>query len=144
MFSQLQVELVLYYPNCLYKDAANIELFSKLADHTDDHWFWAMAVLNGTKIKLSEPYYDKLEFIPETQEGGLSVLNCLGGNNDMCMEKIITYYPNILDKLNKNFYQSFSQRIFSVKKEYIENFKIKIITILGIKIKFKRNLYDKN
>ena len=135
---------VLYYPNCLYKDATNIELFSELAEYTDDHWFWAMAVINGTKIKLSEPYFDKLKFIRETQEEGLSVFNCTGGNNDVSMEKIITHYPCILNKLNKSFYQSFSQRIFSVKKEYIENFKIKIITILGIKIQFKRNLYDKN
>lgn len=45
---------VLYPPGVLANDACDEAMFKKLAPLADDLWFWAMAVLNGRKIKLAE------------------------------------------------------------------------------------------
>ena len=45
---------VLYPPHCLDPEVFNEQVFMELAKTCDDHWFWAMAVLNGTKIKIVE------------------------------------------------------------------------------------------
>ena len=45
---------VLYPPHCLAAEVFNELAFMELATTCDDHWFWAMAVLNGTKIKIVE------------------------------------------------------------------------------------------
>ena len=43
---------VLYPPHCLDAEVFNEPTFMELAKTCDDHWFWAMAVLKGTKIKI--------------------------------------------------------------------------------------------
>lgn len=43
---------VLYPPHCLDAEVFNEQTFMELARTCDDHWFWAMAVLKGTKIKV--------------------------------------------------------------------------------------------
>lgn len=43
---------VLYPPHCLAAEVFNEQAFMELAKTCDDHWFWAMAVLKGTKIKI--------------------------------------------------------------------------------------------
>jgi hypothetical protein len=69
---------VLYFPNCFYKDILNEELFMKLAPTNDDIWFWLQAVLKGTKIRVvNNPQY-KLNYVPNTQNIGLSKINDLG------------------------------------------------------------------
>ena len=45
---------VLYPPNSLHKDVVEKKLFLRLCPHNDDVWFWAMAVMNGTKIRVAE------------------------------------------------------------------------------------------
>ena len=41
---------VLYPPSIFYKDVLNKQIFEELAPKADDVWFWAMAVMNNTKI----------------------------------------------------------------------------------------------
>ena len=43
---------VLYPPHCLSAEVFNEQVYIELAKTCDDHWFWAMAVLKGTKIKI--------------------------------------------------------------------------------------------
>jgi len=43
---------ILYPPKSFYKDVLNEQLFLKLSPTADDIWFWAMAVLNNTKINV--------------------------------------------------------------------------------------------
>ena len=50
----------------------------KLAPTNDDIWFWLQAVLKGTKIRVvNNPQY-KLNYVPNTQNIGLSKINDLG------------------------------------------------------------------
>jgi hypothetical protein len=43
---------VLYPPHCLHEDIFNVEQIKTLIPTHDDIYFWIMAVLNGTKVKL--------------------------------------------------------------------------------------------
>ena len=45
---------VLYPPHCLDPEVFNEQAFMELAKTCDDHWFWAMAVLKGTRVKIVE------------------------------------------------------------------------------------------
>lgn len=45
---------VLYPPHCLHSEVLDERVFMSIAKTCDDHWFWAMAVLKGTKIKIVE------------------------------------------------------------------------------------------
>ena len=41
---------VLYPPNSLNDNVTNYDLANELCPNADDIWFWAMAVLNKTKV----------------------------------------------------------------------------------------------
>lgn len=91
---------VLYPPHSLYKDITDIELFTKLAPKADDIWFWAMAVLNSTKIKVIKNNISDLTYInPERERGLTGELTLFSSNkkggNDTQMENILSHYPQI-------------------------------------------------
>ena len=75
---------VLYPPKSLHKDVFNTELFKKICPNEDDMWFWAMAVLNDTKINVVKNNLTKLVFNSESsQEFALSNSNVgLEGNTE--------------------------------------------------------------
>ena len=125
---------VLYPPNCFYKDILRKDLFMKLAPQADDIWFWAMCVLNNKKINVVTGG-QKLKYVEGTQETALCLSNVDEGKNDIQLNNIINYYPNLLKKLDKDngFYKNIFERIFSIKNEGVR----KVITIFGIKFKFK-------
>lgn len=95
---------VLFPPNSLYKDVLNEELFTQLAPKADDVWFWAMAVLNGTKIKVAKHNITKLKYLNPERERGLTneitlfATNKKGGNDEQ-IQKVVAHYPEILTKL---------------------------------------------
>jgi hypothetical protein len=60
---------VLYPPNSLYKDVANENLFTELSPTNDDIWFWMMAVLNDTRIKVVKHNISKPKEIKVTKDG---------------------------------------------------------------------------
>lgn len=62
---------VLYPPNALYQDVNNKELFTKLAPIGDDIWFWAMAVLQETKINLVENNITEMTYVDPKKELGI-------------------------------------------------------------------------
>lgn len=91
---------VLYPPKCLYKDITNKELFTKLAPHADDIWFWAMAIMNRTKIKVLKNNIAELTYVnPERERGLTGELTLFASNkkggNDIQLEKILEHYPQI-------------------------------------------------
>lgn len=59
---------VLYPPKVFYKDILKEELFMTLTPTNDDIWFWAMAILNGYKIKWVENGYQEMLYIEGSQE----------------------------------------------------------------------------
>lgn len=102
----------LYPPRSLYDDVLNEKLFMKLAPNGDDIWFWAMSVLNNTKIKIIEDGYNDIIYTNPKRE------LCIGeettlfqknkeGNN-LQLKNIIEYYPQIINKLNEESYPKIS------------------------------------
>jgi len=47
---------ILFPPKALHVDALDEELFERVKPESDDLWNWAMAVRNGTKIKIAAPF----------------------------------------------------------------------------------------
>lgn len=98
---------VLYPPNCLYKDVLNEDLFTELAPKADDVWFWAMAVLNGTKTYVPKKNIKSLAYVnPERERGLLDQITLFSSNrkggNDIQISKVIEHYPKILDIIQNN------------------------------------------
>lgn len=92
---------VLYPANSLYKDVLKRSVFEKLCPYADDVWFWAMAILNKTKIRNIKNGYNKLMYTNLSREKGLIAGDCLyqkniGNNyNDVQIENVINKYKNI-------------------------------------------------
>ncbi|MDR1168465.1 MAG: glycosyltransferase [Heliobacteriaceae bacterium] len=95
---------VLYPPKSLYKDADNIELFTSLSPREDDLWFWAMAVLQGTKITVVKDNIIHLMHVNPERERGLTGEITLfsknkNGGTDNQVRKVTAHYPEILNVL---------------------------------------------
>lgn len=96
---------VLYPPNCLYHEIHNTDLIKQTIPSQDDIWFWAMAILKGTKIKIVNGFSRSLLTIEDTQNYGLCKKNSssktgLSGNE--ALEIIIKQFPEILEILRKD------------------------------------------
>ncbi len=92
----------LYCPNALSELVFDESLFNKLCPSADDIWFWAMAVLNKTKITCVENPLDRLTYVNIAQEVGVLDKFTLwqynqNGHNDNQMSNIINYFPKILE-----------------------------------------------
>ena len=70
---------VLYPPDVFYDDVKNSSIFLKLCRHNDDVWFWAMARLKGTKIRIADNPIPKQTLINVERELNL--------NNEMTLYK---------------------------------------------------------
>lgn len=96
---------VLYPPKSLYKDVINSELFQELTPNADDIWFWAMAVMQGTKIKISENPHSKVTCVNPEREIGLYDESTLFfengdlGQNDIQLKNILNHYPKLIEIL---------------------------------------------
>lgn len=90
----------LYPPGSLYKDVICPEKFINILPYNDDVFFWAMAVMNKTKIDVIAP--DKtLHFVDEVQSCGLCHINREIGDNNT-YESILKCYPEIIEILGNN------------------------------------------
>ena len=138
---------ILYPPNCFYKDILNKELFLKLCPIADDVWFWAMTVLNNTKINVITDNYGYPDSIDGSQSESLNSLNVDQNKNDEQLKNIFEHYPELIEKLDKSYFKNpnattFLEKIFSVKKEGRKQ----ITRILGVKItkKLPKEIKDNN
>lgn len=96
---------VLYPPHCLYQDVLNEETFMELCPRADDIWFWAMAVLNDTKIQVVENNMSNLTYVPGTQEAETCLWRTNTGalaENDIQLKKVLAAYPEILPKVKED------------------------------------------
>jgi len=92
---------VLYPPHSLKMDMIEPELFKKLAPTTDDIWFWAAAVANGTKI-IPVPFgYNKPKGLKKPKELSLKTVNFKSKTdlNRTALETILEEYPIIKQRL---------------------------------------------
>ena len=95
---------VLYPPNSLNQEVFNEKAFREIIPTQDDVWFWAMAILNQTKIKEVAGFKIQLATVENSQEFGLSKINTKNnkGLDSLIASKIIIeHYPEILDIINK-------------------------------------------
>jgi hypothetical protein len=98
---------VLYPPKCFHNEILNKELFTKLAPHNDDIWFWAMAAMNKKYFAGESPYavvpngYSKeLQLVdPATEQQGLWTYNISEDGNDKQIKAVIEHFPQIRDYL---------------------------------------------
>lgn len=94
---------VLYPPHVLHSDVFLEERFKSLSPLNDDLWFWAMAVMNGTGIKLIEGGKGHPEGdCTASTENSLMNTNCgLEQRNDPQLAAIIESYPQLKKRLLK-------------------------------------------
>lgn len=93
---------VLYPPRALHPDVTDVEKFMELCPTTDDIWFWSMALLNDTPIRLVKNNQHQPVFVnPEGElnirgETTLHAKNVAGYGNDIALEKVFGRFPKIL------------------------------------------------
>ena len=94
---------MLYPPRVFDKTVLDSKIFMELAPSTDDIWFWAMAVKNGTRIKpvwLGAFTY-KNRYLGKPDAIGLLSENIIKmDKNKIATENILRRFPEILEKLN--------------------------------------------
>lgn len=88
---------VLYPPHSLYEDVTKEDIFMDIAKYNDDIWCYAMALLNGTKIRRSFTHSPKgMDYlsIEESRYDRLSLDNLAIGEsrNDRIFRTVIDYY----------------------------------------------------
>ena len=132
---------VLYPPNVFYKDVADKELFMNLSPHGDDIWFWAMAVLNGKKIKIADDYAFRQNLVDGTQESALWRKNNTGGRNDEQLRKVFKKYPAVLRKIRIERTRLIGKELFSLRWIYCTDKEVnhKVFRIFGLKIKIRND-----
>lgn len=72
---------VLYPPGSLAADVTDEKLFMRLCPTADDIWFWAMAVLKGTKVRVVESNDREVGFLNEEERAGLMARGSLWAIN---------------------------------------------------------------
>jgi lipopolysaccharide biosynthesis glycosyltransferase len=91
---------VLYPPNSLNAAVFDKELFKNLAPDGDDIWFWAMALLNRTKIVKVPDSVFELNLIEGTQDDALWIENVQSGGNDKMIASVLAKFPSIYKLLS--------------------------------------------
>lgn len=97
----------LYYPGALSAEVLNEPLFLELCPTGDDIWFWTMAVLNNTKITITEPPMNDLTYVNLARERGILDEDTLwisnkNGMNDIQIKNMAKKFPDIFDIINEN------------------------------------------
>ncbi len=96
---------VLYPPNTFNSEVFNEDAFLKIAPKADDIWFWGMAVLNGTKIRIVKDnitYLKSTNIFRQLSGGGTLYSYNRNGGNDNQLNKLLENYPEIKKYLIDN------------------------------------------
>lgn len=94
---------VMYDSTLLYKDVLREDIFIRYCPKADDIWFYVMAVLQGTKIKMVPKGAYKLFYVnPDKEISGEDTLlshNVREGGNDIQFRSLCELYPDVLKRL---------------------------------------------
>ncbi len=93
---------VMYPPGVLHKDVYDIEKIKRLLPTHDDVYFWAMAVLNNTKIQTILGHKADINYIDSSQSCGLMNINHKNGTGislEDAYKLMIKEYPEILEHI---------------------------------------------
>lgn len=96
----------LYFPHALCEKVLDEELFLRLCPTGDDIWFWAMAILNNTKITVTRHPMNDLTYVNLARERGILDEETLwisnqDGMNDKQINNILKEFPQILKIINE-------------------------------------------
>ena len=91
----------LYPPNSLHVDVLNEKEFMKIAPTNDDIWFWAMAVRNETKIRLSEKALGLVAMtdVESQNSSALGYFNEQEHLYEKVTDELLDRYPEIVQRL---------------------------------------------
>lgn len=95
---------VLYPPHSLSEDMLDVEKFTRTAPTTDDIWFWAAAVANGTPV-IPVPFgHNKPKGVGKPRALSLKTSNFKSGEdrNAAALKAILQKYPEIGKKIDYN------------------------------------------
>ena len=95
---------VLYPPHSLKPEMLDEELFTQIAPTTDDIWFWAAAVANGTPIVPVPFGYNKPKGVGKPRTLSLKTTNFKSGvdRNAAALKAIVERYPEIGRRIGYN------------------------------------------
>lgn len=92
---------VLYPPHCLYKDICDREKFLLMAPSVDDIWFWVMAILKHTRVKVIDDNIFDFEGVFIVNNQSLWSDNVYD-KNDEALKKLMNAYPELWPLLNED------------------------------------------
>lgn len=93
----------------------------KLAPTNDNQWFWFQAMLNHVKVRVVDNPIIAANYVPGSQQVGLCKVNDQGQNLFWAdYKRIINYYPEIRDIMNK---ESKQFKIQPVDNKYLSDLK---------------------
>ena len=86
---------ILYPPHALQTEMLDVELFTRIAPTTDDIWFWAAAVANGTPIVPVPFGLNKPKGVGKPRELSLKTTNFKTGTdrNAAALKAIVEKFP---------------------------------------------------
>lgn len=104
-FTNLQTGVggVLYPPHSLKPEMMDVNLFSKIAPSTDDIWFWAASVANGTPV-IPVPFgYNKTHDLNKPEDISLRIFNYQRetDRNVLALNAILEHYPEIKERMKE-------------------------------------------
>lgn len=91
----------LYSPGVLHSDVLREDAFKELCPNADDIWFWSMAILNGSRIKVVDRHVRRIASLLEADNTeALATQNMMIGNqNDIQLARVIERYPDIVERI---------------------------------------------
>jgi hypothetical protein len=96
---------VLYPPNALGDIVFDAGLFSRVCPYNDDIWFKMASLEKNTLCVQTGAENIKLVTVEDRQENNLTETNVKMGMNDRQFEACFEHFPNLLDKLKREFGQ---------------------------------------
>ena len=98
---------IMYFPGALSEKVFDEDAFMRLCPTADDIWFWAMAVLNHTKITCIDGQYDCLNYVNVARETGAINNFTLWnfnktGKNDAQLKNVLDEFPDILEIIDND------------------------------------------
>ena len=92
---------VLYPPGALKAEMVAGDEFRELAPTTDDIWFWAAAVANGTQVVPVPFGHNKPRGLHKPKELSLKTVNFKAGTdrNRAALDRILERYPEIWERI---------------------------------------------
>lgn len=97
----------LFVPNSLSNMVNNIELYDSICPTSDDIWFWAMAVLNDTKIRVVKDNISDITYVNPARDIVFNKDTLWSYNehhNDEQFQALLNEFPEIFDKLYDEYY----------------------------------------